>query len=165
MNTDAEAPNDPGEDSTGPCRRSACAILTNNILHLSAAWMLLLRALSYSADNPLPHIWNWLLGSQWHNPINKSCCLLLTVVQDPKEKTWRPWLNSGDYPHCWGVEKWRIQPVYVGNNRFLFSWFASVYTQRTKKLPVTMILVFLIHSFYPSKSKWPYYEPLANASN
>lgn len=41
---------------------SASATLTNNILHLSAAWTP--DALSSFTDNPLPQILNWLLGSQ-----------------------------------------------------------------------------------------------------
>lgn len=147
MKTDAEDARqmplgDLRENTMCPCRLSACASLTNNILRLSAAWMP--DALSSSADNPLPQIWSWLLGSQWHNPINKSCLLLLTVVQDPKgggggwEKTWQPWLNSGDYPHCWVVERWGIEPVYAGKNTDVL-WFASMYTWRTKKkLPLLL---------------------------
>lgn len=63
---------------------TARTTLTNNILHLSAAWML--DALGSSANNPLPQILNWLLSSQWHKPINESCCLLRTVVLDPKRE-------------------------------------------------------------------------------
>lgn len=103
---------------------TASAALANDILHLSAAWMS--DALGSSANNPLPQILNWLLRSQWHKPINKSCCLLRTVILDPKrerkrKKPWQPWLNSRDYPPCWGVEnsknkqhicvKWRTVSV------------------------------------------------------
>lgn len=46
-----------------PWRRTLCvyvsasATLTDNILHVSAAWIL-------NANNPVPQILNWLLNSQ-----------------------------------------------------------------------------------------------------
>lgn len=53
---------DLGESTVCPSRLSASAILSDSILHLSVAWMP--DALSSFADNPLPQIWSWLLGSQ-----------------------------------------------------------------------------------------------------
>lgn len=86
-----------------------------------------LDAPSSSADNPLPQIWSWLLGSQWHNPINKSCCLLLTVVLDPKRENTSKNLTALIKPRglsslLSGREMWNIISMLVK------MWFASVYT-------------------------------------
>ena len=124
---------DMGESAVCPHRPGARATLTDNILHLSAAWVL--GALSSFADNPLPQIWSRLQGSQWHNPINKSCFLLLTVVWDPKREngrqTWQPWLiPRGLSPLLSGGEMRDTTSLCWLKTDFLL--FASVYTWGTK---------------------------------
>lgn len=51
-----------GEGRASRCGPSACMVLTSDILHPTVAWIS--AALSSSADNPLAHIWWWLLGSR-----------------------------------------------------------------------------------------------------
>lgn len=153
-----------GESAVCPCRPGARTTLTDNILHLSAAWVP--SALSSFADNPLPQIWSRLLGSQWHNPINKSCFLLLTVVWDPKRengrKTWQPWLiPMGLSPLVSAGEMRDTTSLFWLKTDFML--FASVYTWRTKLPQLGCDLIYFLHThwFYQSKLKKPQRDPLA----